>query len=223
MGLAPNFSRYQTLADRSRNLTLESLHQLTGLLPAASSTRLLLPGPTSSLVSASAGAPLIRLNIHDICRNARLFRKNLFDFEQLTNEGLGSNNQEWHCKHCSLVISQAALRLSPSSDKVWVSAAGMLKAHCQRKLGQPDGWTCIWPVVSTECYVRFNSEKQLLQHMKSIHVKLGSPGEKTRIHWPADIRYRSPETCGFGATIGGQVMQNSASCFIVPPSAIGSV
>jgi hypothetical protein len=212
------------MADQSRNLTLESLHQLTRRLVAAASTTSL--SSSSSLASSSTGVSLqplmfgrTQLNFHNICKNARLYRENRYEFEQLTNEVSNDNHEEWTCKHCNIVVSQVSLRLSPPSpDLIWISAAGMLKAHCARKPGQADCWTCIWPVVSPECYVRFDNEKRLLQHMKNHHVILGTQGQNSTIHWSADIRHRRSDTCGFGATIGGQVMQDSENCFLVPGS-----
>ena len=120
-----------------------------------------------------------------------------------------------------MVVSKVALNLSPPSpDQIWISAAGMLKAHCTRVPGMADGWTCIWPIVSNECHMRFGGEKQLLQHMKRRHVAFGARGRSSTIHWPADLRHRRSDTCGFGATIGGQVMQDSDGCFLVPGSAL---
>jgi hypothetical protein len=221
----PDFSTYQTMVDRSRNLTLESLHQLTGRLITAASTTSL--GSGSSLISGSTSISLqsltlgrTQLNFHNICKNARLYREDCFEFEQLTNVVPNTNDKEWTCKHCNMVVARVALTLSPpSADRIWISAAGMLKAHCAREPGKADGWTCIWPVVEQECNARFDGEKKLLQHMKKYHVALGNQGQSSTLHWPADIRCRRPETCGYGAMIGGQVMQDSESCFLVPGSA----
>jgi len=119
-----------------------------------------------------------------------------------------------------MVVSRVTLRLSPpSQDRIWISAAGMLKAHCAQEPGKANGWTCIWPVVSPECHMRFDEEKRLLQHMKRHHVSLGTPGRSSKIEWPADIRHRRSDTCGYGAMIGGQVMQDSDGYFLVPGSA----
>jgi len=224
----PDFSRYQTMADRSRRLTLESLHQLTGsLVSAASSTISLNSHPSlasSSTVVSSQSVMLGRtqLNFHKICKNARLYRENCYEFEQLTINVPYGNNRRWTCKHCNMVVSRVSLRLSPPSpDRIWITAAGMFKAHCERESGREGCWTCIWTVVSTECNARFDSEKRLLQHMKKFHVKLGTRGQNSTIHLSADLRHHSAETCGFGATIGGQEMQNSeySSCYFVPGSA----
>jgi len=224
----PDFSTYQTMADRSRRLTLESLHQLTGQLVSAASSTISLNSRSSLASSSTAVSPQplmlsrTQLNFHNICKNARLYRENYDEFEHLTVEVPNGNNREWTCKHCNIVVSKASLRLSPlSPDLIWITAAGMFKAHCAREPGRTDGWTCIWTGVSQECNMRFDSEKRLLQHMKKLHVELGTRGQNSIIHLPADLRYRSPDTCGFGAIIGGQVMQDSegSSCFFVPGSA----
>ena len=223
---APDFSQYQTMADQSRRLTLESLHQLTGrLISATPSTISLSSGSslTSGSTAVSSQSLMLsrtRLNFHNICKNARLYRENCYEFEQLTVKVPNGNNEEWTCTHCNLVVSKVSLRLSsPSTDLIWITAAGMFKAHCTRVSGRADGWTCIWTMVSSECQMRFDSEKQLLQHMKKRHVEIGSQGQNSTIHWSADLRQRSPDTCGFGATIGGQLMQDSEFCFIIPASA----
>jgi hypothetical protein len=219
----PDLSRCQTMADQSRNLTLESLHQLTRRLIAATSTSSLMS--SYSLLSGSTAVSSQTLvfnrtqaNFHNTCRNAVLYRTNCYEFEQLTIK-LPNGNEKWACIKCGMALSEFSLRLSPSSsDIIWISAAGWLKAHCERLAGQVDGWTCIWPVISSECNARFDGVKRLLKHMKQHHVKLGTGGRRSTIHWPADIRGRSSDRCGFGATIGGQVMQDSESCFIVPGS-----
>jgi hypothetical protein len=215
------------MVDQSRNLTLESLRQLAGSLIAATSSTSLASG--YSLLSGSTAVstqPTVltfsrtQLNFHNICKNARLFRENLYQFEQLTNVVPNGSIEEWSCKRCSISLSTKTLKLSrSSSDIIWISAAGLLKAHCASKPGQLDCWTCIWHRESAECNARFEGEKQLLEHMKRHHVILGAQGEASTIHWSSDIRERTPEKCGFGAIIGGQRMQNSDSDFIVPAAA----
>lgn len=225
IGFAPNFATYQNMADRSRSLTLEPLRQLTGLLLTGNAlTSLgynnLLPPGTTGISLQSLVFSRTQPNVRDVCINARLYRQNRRDFKQLTNNVPSSNPEEWTCNSCNMVVSRVSLRLSPPSpDLIWISASGMLEAHCTRKPGRSDGWTCIWPVVSLDCYVRFDGEKQLLQHMRTYHVKLGTQGQDSKVHWPANIRRWRFDTCGFGATIGGRGMQESESCFVIPGSA----
>jgi hypothetical protein len=64
--------------------------------------------------------------------------------------------------------------------------------------------------------MRFADEKRLLEHMKEHHVRLGTEGRDTLIDWPADMRHKSTQMCGFGATVGGREMLLTSNGFIVP-------
>jgi hypothetical protein len=199
---------------------MEALRQHTGdLIGNESRTSLvkmptlLSANPSTSSMSLTLGRT--QLNIHKICKNARLYREDCYSFNQLANEVEGTNQHDWACNHCNMVMSKISLRLAPNSpDVIWIAPVGLFKAHCRRFDGEQDGLTCIWPVVDGSCHVRFGNELQLLQHMRRHHVIPGVASRSFKLHWPADLRTPSAKTCGFGATVGGHEMEDRN--FIIP-------
>lgn len=212
----PDFSGLESMANRSRTLTLESLQQLSGAL-IRPPTRSALPSSLTATSSGSISFSRTSLNMHKMCKNARLYRMNREDFSQLATAVPNTNEAVWKCNHCTMIVAQATLKLSAGSeDRIWIAPVGFFKAHCEHRSGSAEGWTCIWPVVAPPCYSRFDSEKRLLEHMRDFHVVLGGQGRDSAIQWSADFHYGDAETCGFGALIGGQRMRNSEGSFIVP-------
>jgi len=60
--------------------------------------------------------------------------------------------------------------------------------------------------VDKDCYLRFSTERDLLQHLRSHHVVLGLDAMSTKIHASVDLQsltQPSAKTCGFGAKING--------------------
>ena len=204
------------MANQSRDLTIQLLQRLvvrSGLQPTTFGA--LMSGTTA----ASSIVPRLgrtQRNAQNVCVNARLYRHSLKAFDQLAAAVMNTNEREWTCTSCHISVSQASLRLSAGSeDLIWIGPVGFFKAHCQQQPRVSGGWTCIWPVVSSECNARFESEKGLLEHMRDHHVRPN--GQQGRIiDWSADFHGFDKATCGFGATIGGQTMQNSEGKFLVP-------
>jgi hypothetical protein len=210
-----DFTNLGFLANKSRDLTLESLQRLTGGLNQISSTTALTRASSLSIRPMSISRT--QLNIYGVCENARLYKMNTRNFKELATVIPNTDGEVWNCNRCNTIVEKTSLRLSPGSENlIWIAPVGFFKAHCKPRAGEAAGWTCIWPVVSTECNARFTSEKRLLEHMRDHHVTLGGPGHGSTIHWSADFHYRNAKMCGFGAKIGGQKMQDSDSGFIVP-------
>ena len=209
-----DFSRFQTMADRSQSIALDSLRQLSQGNAASSSTISLVAGSTVSAQSGLSGRA--RLNAHNICKTALLYRINNCKFEDVTVLVTGGRNPEWECKLCHMRIFQVTIMLSSNSaDNIWIAPSGMLKAHCTLEAGHSAGWTCIWQKVSRDCYLRFDSRRSLLKHMQTCHLGTITSGQDITIDWPADSRNWTAKTCGYGATIGSKRMQNGERSFIV--------
>ena len=213
---ADNLGDLQSTADRARDLTLNAMYELT---------RTLLQSPSvSSLISSHATANSRSLtigrtdiNVHNICRNARLYRLDLDHFDQLATPVPHTDESEWKCNHCGALVSNVSLRLSAGSDdQIWIGPVGFFKAHCEHRLGETTGWTCIWPVASPSCNSHFNTERRLLEHMRDHHVSIGTVGGESQIDWSADFHYQDIRFCGFGAEIRGQAMESAEGGFMIP-------
>lgn len=209
-----DFSRFQIMADRSQSIALDSLRQLSQGNAASGSTISLVAGSTVSTQSGLSGRA--RLNAHNICETALLYRSNNCKFEDVTVLVTGGSNPEWKCKLCHMRIFRVTIMLSSNSaDNIWIAPSGMLKAHCALEAGHSAGWTCIWQKVSRDCYLRFESRRSLLKHMQTCHLGAITSGQNITIDWPADSRNWTAETCGYGATIGSKRMQSGERSFIV--------
>jgi hypothetical protein len=219
-----DFSTYEAMANQSRDLTIQSLQHATTSLAAIASTISLASNSSLSSSSTMTIAPSslslqhgsygrAQFNVHNICNNAILYRQNGDRFAELAYKVPNTDPQEWECENCKMTVSKLEGKFSNNS--IWIDAQGFFKAHCQRQSGQVDGWTCIWPIVSTECRSRYDNEKALLIHMKEYHLISGSPGQPTYLHWPADLHNKNPKTCGFGGTIGGQDLNESNTNFVI--------
>jgi hypothetical protein len=212
------------MANQSRDLTIQSLQHATTSLAAIASTISLVSNSSlsssSTMTTASSSFSLqqvsygrTQLNVHNICNNAILYRQNV-EFAKLAYEIPNTHPKEWECGNCKMTVSKLVGNIS--NDSIWIDAQGFFKAHCERQSGRADGWTCIWPIVSTECRSRYDSEKELLLHMKNHHLVPESPGQPTYLHWPADLHNKNAKTCGFGGTIGGRHLHESNANFKFP-------
>lgn len=218
----PDFSRLQSMADQSRSLAVNSLRHVGHRMEATGSTTSLLSGTTAVTFASDAEfARKSRFNVHNVCDSALVYRENSCSFHDVAYLKTPGDYPEWSCKRCNMTMSRVQLQLSAKSpDNVWMSPSGLFKAHCTLELsnGLGPGWTCIWQKVSRDCYLRFGRQRDLLKHMKDVHVSDAARGEHTNIDWPADSRNWNAETCGYGATIGGKAMQDSRESFVIPAS-----
>jgi hypothetical protein len=209
-----DFSRFQTMADQSQLIALDSLRQLSQGNAAFGSTISLVAGSTMLAHSSLSGRA--RLNAHNICETALLYRSNNCKFEDVTVPVASGGSPEWECKLCHRRIFRVTIMLSSNSaDNIWIAPNGMLKAHCALEAGYSAGWTCIWQKASRDCYLRFNSQRSLLKYMQICHLGAITSGQDITIDWPADLRNRTTEKCGYGATIGSKRMQSGERSFIV--------
>jgi hypothetical protein len=233
ISIIPDFATYQSRAEQSRNLTLESLRLLANRLNEAPTSMLSLAStfssssmsPYTSMSSSAFLQPLVLartlLNIQNICKNAQLYRENRSDFEQLTRRVSQRPHDTWACTHCDIEVSRVSLALPTPGDELWINAAGMLQAHCARSHSHQNGWTCIWVKTHGNCAARFANERDLLVHMHRCHVIFRGNGSarSASVDWAADISMRGVNRCGFGVSINGRLMQEGDSSFVVPDSA----
>jgi len=206
------------MANRSRDLTLESLQRLAmGLVQSPSFTSLVSGSTAVSSRALTTGRT--EANVHNVCINAVFYRQGREEFDRLATAVPNTNENEWRCNRCNMPLLEVNLRLSVGSqDRIWIGPVGFFKGHCDRRPEQPHGWTCIWPVAAPACNSRFDTERALLEHMRDFHVSLGVGGQDSTIERAADWHSLEARTCGFGALIGGQRMQNANGSFVVPGS-----
>ena len=168
------------------------------------------------LVASNTSASLTRPS-SVLCRNAVLYRLDQCRFDgaaaaQPSNGGV----QEWACRLCGHTVSRASLSLPPTSmdvDLVYITPNGFFKAH-----GARDGlevWSCIWEQRSDECLQVFNTKRDLLQHMKDVHIEIESGNRRVVVDMPADNREKSVLKCGFSASCRGREMRLEGGKFVV--------
>jgi hypothetical protein len=238
---AQDLVRHNATANRSRNLTLQSLqqqHANPSLLSLQSTFTLDTAIVAPSILTLGSAVPHSLVigryfNVQNLCRNARRYRDNTHTFEELTRPVEGRPHRAWACTYCGAELSRVNQPLAPPpappADRLWINAAGMLQAHCHAGGGDPDdavavgappgGWACIWPVRDADaCGSPFAGEHELLEHMRRWHVKLRGVGntQAAAVDWTADGVWRSARECGFGVEVGGRGMREGRDNFVVP-------
>jgi hypothetical protein len=151
-----------------------------------------------------------------LCESAIAYRENRQGFAELTRPVRGTSTQEWECAYCRRRVSRTSLAVS-SGMHLWIGPSGLFKAHC----GNGVGWMCIWEREKEgdgdgdECRRQFNTRKELLLHMKRVHVRNNGNRNETAVAKPSDSRRNDVDSCGYGVTIQGRNMIEVDLKFIV--------
>jgi hypothetical protein len=152
----------------------------------------------------------------NLCPNAALYRRNQCVFDSVAIfQHRASGIEEWACRHCGTTVSRASMPLSSgtsSKDQVYITPVGFFKSH---SAGKGEGtWSCIWERRSEKCSQSFIRKRDLLLHMREIHVK--SEGKKGMfiVDLPADERELNAAKCGYGVSLSGKEMRMWEGTFI---------
>lgn len=218
--------RQQDLADRSRQLTAQLIFQLGaqsanfGALSSPSFWRAdqaLLELGSNPAYEYPVTVSRSQLNTQDICHNALRLRRNDAASGDLAVQTIYGNSVSWTCRSCGANMTGAQSKLpGATSDMLWIDEAGLFKSHCTQRVPGTVEWTCIWPIQSNSCIdIRFKDERALLQHMKDHHTFVSRRAVDFRLQWPADLSATTAQTCGFGATVEGQVLRDESFTFFL--------
>jgi len=190
-------------SNRCQTQTLDTLKQLCQRLALAPHKSPLMRNPGSNM-SRRRNYP------RDLCQSAIAYRDNRAEFAELAHRKSAAQNSEWLCKSCRKIFSPVSL--SSLDTHLWISVSSLFKAHCENG----GGWMCIWENSTPECTGQFTTRKELIQHMKGVHVTPIEPGHDIRVDRPFDLRQNDIDSCGYGITVGGCGMIMVGFNFVVP-------
>lgn len=198
-----DWGMFELASNRCQTQTLDTLKQLYQRLASA---------PHKSPLMRNPGLNISRRRNYprDLCQSAIAYRDNRAEFAELAYRTSAAQNSEWLCKSCRRIFSPASLSIPDA--KLWISVSSLFKAHC----GNSDGWMCIWENPTPECTCHFTTRKELIQHMKRVHVTPIEPGHDIRVDRPFDLRRNEIDSCGYGITVQGRGMIIVGSHFVVP-------